>query len=220
MAAVMAQPLPMGRPPWQAHVFAGVAGGRFAIVVKLHHALADAAGAWTVAGALLDGDVGYLPPRRTAPREDHVAETRSWPERVLRGPRSIGREVTALADAVGGYADQAARLGGIAAATASALRPSALRSPVTALRSGTSQRRSSLVRVPTEPLHRARREVGGTLNDSVLAIIAGGIERWLEHTDGAALASGWRPRAFVPVSFATPAPQLERRWQPAVRLPV
>lgn len=191
----------MGRPPWQAHVFAGVAGGRFAILVKLHHALADAAGAWALAGALLDGDVGTLVPQRTTPGDDHAPMMGSWPERVLRGPQWIRRELTTLAGAVGDHAGKATRLGEIATATASALRPGASRSPLTTLRGGTFRRQTSLVRVPTEPLHRARRQVGGTLNDSVLAIIAGGIDRWLRHTDAEALASGWRPRAFVPVSL-------------------
>lgn len=38
---LMAQPLDLARPPWELHVVTGLAGGRFAVVAKLHHALCD-----------------------------------------------------------------------------------------------------------------------------------------------------------------------------------
>ena len=41
----MADPLDLTRPPWQLHVITGLAGGRFALVAKFHHALCDAYGA-------------------------------------------------------------------------------------------------------------------------------------------------------------------------------
>ncbi|SER63867.1 acyltransferase, WS/DGAT/MGAT [Lentzea xinjiangensis] len=38
---LMAQPLDLARPPWELHVVTGLAGGRFAVVAKLHHSLCD-----------------------------------------------------------------------------------------------------------------------------------------------------------------------------------
>ncbi|MFI6095324.1 wax ester/triacylglycerol synthase domain-containing protein [Lentzea sp. NPDC051213] len=38
---LMAQPLDLARPPWELHVITGLAGGRFAVVAKLHHSLCD-----------------------------------------------------------------------------------------------------------------------------------------------------------------------------------
>jgi diacylglycerol O-acyltransferase len=50
----MATPLDLSRPPWDAHVVTGLPGGEFALLLKLHHSLADGAGAVGVAGSLLD----------------------------------------------------------------------------------------------------------------------------------------------------------------------
>ncbi|MBA0124401.1 DUF1298 domain-containing protein [Haloechinothrix sp. YIM 98757] len=201
VSAAMTQPLPMGRPPWQAHVFAGVADGRFAVLLKLHHALADAAGTWAVAGALLDDGTDRVPPPRTA-AETTTAPPGSWARTVLGWPQRARRELGALAGTAGGCAGQAVRLGGITGATLSALRPGAVQSPITTLFGGTSHRRSSLIRLPVDHLQQARRRVGGTLNDVVLSSIAGGIGRWIRQTDAAAaLARGWHPRAFVPVNM-------------------
>ncbi|MFI9818629.1 wax ester/triacylglycerol synthase family O-acyltransferase [Saccharothrix variisporea] len=66
---VMAQPLDLGRPPWEVHVITGVTGGRFAVVVKMHHALCDGMKAVGLGLRLMDGfdqvpDVG-VPAART-----------------------------------------------------------------------------------------------------------------------------------------------------------
>src|SRR5689334_25049639 len=37
----MPQPLALARPPWELHDITGLAGGRFAVVAKLHHSLCD-----------------------------------------------------------------------------------------------------------------------------------------------------------------------------------
>ncbi len=50
----MATPLDLSRPPWDAHLVTGLPGGEFALLLKLHHSLADGAGAVGVAGSLLD----------------------------------------------------------------------------------------------------------------------------------------------------------------------
>src|SRR5205807_642963 len=44
-SAAMAERLDPTRPLWEIHVITGLAGGRFALLAKLHHALADGAGA-------------------------------------------------------------------------------------------------------------------------------------------------------------------------------
>jgi diacylglycerol O-acyltransferase / wax synthase len=55
VAEVISQPLPAARPPWQLHVFPTVHPAHgFAVLVKLHHALADGEGVLAVCGGLLD----------------------------------------------------------------------------------------------------------------------------------------------------------------------
>ncbi|CRK55723.1 protein of unknown function UPF0089 [Alloactinosynnema sp. L-07] len=51
----VATPLDLSRPPWELHVVAGLPDGGFAVLLKLHHALTDGAGAVEIAGGLLDG---------------------------------------------------------------------------------------------------------------------------------------------------------------------
>jgi diacylglycerol O-acyltransferase / wax synthase len=62
-AGWLATPLDLSKPPWDVHVVTGLPDDRFAVLVKLHHSLADGAGAVALAGALLDGG---LPPTRSA----------------------------------------------------------------------------------------------------------------------------------------------------------
>ena len=54
VSAAMARPLDLSRPLWEVHVFAGLADGRFAVLTKLHHALADGLRAVELGVALLD----------------------------------------------------------------------------------------------------------------------------------------------------------------------
>ena len=83
-AGWLATPLDLSRPPWDVHVVTGLPDERFAVLVKLHHSLADGAGAVALAGALLDG--GSPPPRPTDP-PDRPASARPRPWRARsRGP--------------------------------------------------------------------------------------------------------------------------------------
>lgn len=73
VAGWLATPLDLTRPPWDVHVVTGLPDGKFAVLVKLHHSLADGAGAVALAGALLDG--GLPPVRAAAPRGLALGET-------------------------------------------------------------------------------------------------------------------------------------------------
>jgi len=85
-AGWLATPLDLSRPPWDVHVVTGLPDEKFAVLVKLHHSLADGAGAVALAGALLDG--GAPPPRATTPPEPPgIAETASMAGAVARAVR-------------------------------------------------------------------------------------------------------------------------------------
>jgi len=68
-AGWMATPLDLSRPPWDIHVVTGLPDGEFGLLLKLHHALADGAGAVEVAGSLFDQ---ALPARAAAPPPEPV----------------------------------------------------------------------------------------------------------------------------------------------------
>jgi diacylglycerol O-acyltransferase len=56
VALVMETPLDFERPLWDAHLVTGLADGRFAIVTRMHHAVADGQGSVITLGHLIDTD--------------------------------------------------------------------------------------------------------------------------------------------------------------------
>jgi hypothetical protein len=85
VAGWLATPLDLARPPWDVHVVTGLPDDRFAVLVKLHHSLADGAGAVALAGALLDG--GMPPSRETTPPSYGLGETAAMAGAVARAVR-------------------------------------------------------------------------------------------------------------------------------------
>ncbi|MGH3877861.1 MAG: wax ester/triacylglycerol synthase family O-acyltransferase [Actinophytocola sp.] len=86
----MATPLDLSRPPWDVHVVTGLPGDEFAVLLKLHHSLADGAGAVEVAGSLFD----HLPPAG-APRTT-AASTPNPGELLAQGRELVSRAGTVL----------------------------------------------------------------------------------------------------------------------------
>lgn len=75
--------------------------------------------------------------------------------------------------------------------------------------------------IDLDDVHRVRKTVGGTVNDVLIAVVAGALRRWLdERGDG---SEGVAPRALIPVSKRRPRtahPQGNRLSGYLIRLPV
>ncbi|MEV6957675.1 wax ester/triacylglycerol synthase family O-acyltransferase [Streptomyces sp. NPDC051207] len=196
---LMQRPLERGRPPWEAHVLPGEDGTSFAVLFKFHHALADGLRALTLAAAVLDP--ADLPGRR--PR----------PEEPPRAPRPDVRRL--LRDAVSD-AGRALDIGASVALSTLTARPTPA---LTSRPTGT--RRTAGVVLDLDDVHLVRKAVGGTVNDVVIAVVAGALRRWLdERGDG---SEGVAPRALIPVSRRRPRaahPQGNRLSGYLIRLPV
>ncbi len=82
-------------------------------------------------------------------------------------------------------------------------------------------RRTAGVVVDLDDVHRIRKSAGGTVNDVLIAVVAGALRRWLdERGDG---SDGVAPRALVPVSRRRPRtahPQGNRLSGYLIQLPV
>lgn len=175
VANIMGERLDPGRPLWEIHVITGLPGGWFAVLPKLHHALADGAGALTLGLGLLDGFDGCADlPRPTGSRIGGL------------GVRDMLREL-------GSSAQQAMEIAGSALRSA---RPAPQDSPLLAPNGG--QRRMATVRLDLGDIKQIRTRHGGTTNDVLLAVLSGALREWF-------LARGDRPdemslRALVPVS--------------------
>lgn len=201
---LMRRPLDRERPPWEAHVLPGADGGPFAVLFKFHHALADGLRALTLAAALLDPV--DLPPAR--PRPAAPAASR-WP---LPDPRRLpGLARGALAEL-----GQALGIGAsVARATLGVRSCPALTSDATGTRA------TAGVVLDLDDVHRVRKAVGGTVNDVLIAVVAGALRRWLDERGDC--SEGVEPRALVPVSRRRPRtaqPPGNRLSGYLVRLPV
>ncbi|WP_329461769.1 wax ester/triacylglycerol synthase family O-acyltransferase [Streptomyces sp. NBC_01431] len=181
---LMERPLERGLPPWRMYVLTGEDDGAFAVLVKLHHALADGMRAVAIGAGILDQ---LAQPRA---RRHRTVPPRSW----LPGPGQVAgfarERVGDLTRAVG-IGACVMRAGRLELGSGSAL---------TADSSGT--RRLATAVLDHEDVQRVRRAEGGTANDVLLAVVAGGLRRWL--LERGSRIPGAEPRALVPVSRRRP----------------
>lgn len=207
---LMERPLERDRPPWEAHVLPGEDGVSFAVLFKFHHALADGLRALKLAAGVLDPV--ELPER--APRA--VEPPRGLLTDVLSDVRRLPALVPGLVRGALSDVGRALDIGASLARSTLGMRPS---SALTSAPSGT--RRTAGVVLDIDDVHRVRKSAGGTVNDVLIAVVAGALRRWLdERGDG---SEGVAPRALIPVSRRRPRtahPQGNRLSGYLIRLPV
>jgi WS/DGAT/MGAT family acyltransferase len=199
---LMERPLERGRPPWEAHVLPGEDGVSFAVLFKFHHALADGLRALMLAAAIMDPmDLPEPRPRPVEPPRGLFPDVRKLPGLVRGTLSDMGRALDIGAS--------------VARATLGVQSSPALTSEPT----GT--RRTAGVVIDLDDVHVVRKTVGGTVNDVLIAVVAGALRRWLdERGDG---SEGVSPRALIPVSRRRPRtahPQGNRLSGYLIRLPV
>jgi WS/DGAT/MGAT family acyltransferase len=182
VSTIFAQHLDRSRPLWRMDVIPEMPGGGSALIWRIHHALADGLTAMRMAGAALwdEEPAGGAAPRVPPGRAASASGSRAG---------SASGSVSAA---------QHHRLDGLLAAAREAPQPW-LRSPF----DGHIDARRA-VAFTTAELGELRRVAaatdGATVNDAVLAVVAGGLRRWLEahhgHLDTV--------RVKVPVSLHSP----------------
>lgn len=185
---LMGRPLKRGRPPWEMYVLTGRPDDEsFAVLVKLHHALADGMRAVSIGAGIFDELADAGPGARRRPRP---VPPRSW----LPGPRQV-------AGMARGRIEELGRAVGVGASVVRASRLDLWEGTAfTADSSGT--RRLATASLAADDVQRVRRAAGGTANDVLLGTVAGALRRWMlergEELPGA------DPRALVPVSRRRP----------------
>ncbi|MFE9852691.1 wax ester/triacylglycerol synthase family O-acyltransferase [Streptomyces sp. NPDC005576] len=186
---LMERPIARGLPPWEMYLLEGGSGDDpFAVLVKLHHALADGMRAVAIGAGIFDEIAAVASRRATAVRRTPVPP-RSW----MPGPR----EVAGLAR---GRLEEVGRALGVGASVVRASRLAPGGSG--ALAAGSSgTRRLVTADLDAEAVQRVRRAEGGTANDVLLAVVAGALRRWMTGR-GEELPGD--PRALVPVSRRRP----------------
>jgi len=199
---VLSRPLDRSKPLWELYVFEGLEDDRTAVLLKLHHALADGIGSMMIGSALFDlepdaplGDPPKEPWRpEPAPERDElireaIGEMASHPaEAIARAARAPQRAIDAIMRTIVG----ASALVGMGPAPAGPFDG----------RLGAA-RRFAIADVPFERLRTIKRSLGGTINDVVVTAVAIGLHKLLIHrgepTKGRSL------RVMIPVSVRSRA---------------
>lgn len=180
---VAGRPLDRSKPLWEAYVVEGLEHGHCAFVAKLHHSMIDGASGVEILASLFDvePDAPFEPPDTTdewAP--DHVPSDLEMLGRavgsVVRAPGRTLRAVRGLTDALTRVARRSRE---------EALRVTLpLTSPRLAMnRTISSERAVALTSVPLPTVKATKDALGLTVNDVVLAMVAGAMRTYLQDRD-------------------------------------
>lgn len=181
-ARILSTPLDRSRPLWEVWVVEGLAQGRFALVAKVHHAIADG-----MTGASLLANMFSVSPE--APALPPLADNDTTPESELPN------EFELLRDAVTSRLSKRRDLADLVRRTTGALSHFYARRQSGEHRAGatildaprtpwnapiTAQRSATFARVAQTDIKTMRKVHGATSNDVVLALCAGTLRRYLE----------------------------------------
>ncbi|OCB41110.1 diacylglycerol O-acyltransferase [Mycobacterium malmoense] len=181
---VASTPLDRSRPLWEFHFAEGLAGGRFALIGKIHHALADGVASVNLLARAMDLQDGPTDERDN----DEAGATASTADLLRAAARDHARQIAELP-------------GLIREATAGLTRvrrrskerghhpdlADAFDAPPTFLNHVVSpQRRFASATLPLADAKATAKALGITVNDLILATVAGGLRTLLLAYDGAA----------------------------------
>ncbi len=217
------------RPLWEMRLIDGLADGRTALVMKLHHALSDGVGLVRMTTSMVErgrepesGDLDPMPdppPVHLMTQAERFLdaldyERRKQTDRVRRTWNALGESLAEVArDPVTAAKD----LSEAVSSVGRLLQP--VSEPASPLMQGRSSRwRFDTLRVPFRPAKEAANRAGGRLNDAFVAAMAGGMRLYHEahgisaealrmsmpinlRTEATATKAG---NQFVPVRFLVP----------------
>jgi diacylglycerol O-acyltransferase / wax synthase len=196
--AVMSCPLARDRPLWEMWIADDRDGGGFAMVGKAHHCMVDGLAALELGLALLDGE----PDAPSRPETAH--ETRPAPAAVPLLARAVvdlvgqqvgvARGALALARSPTRLLATPREITRVGRAVAHAILPLA---PPSALnRPSSPSRHLAILRRPLDDLRRIKKRHHTTVNDVLLAVVAGALRSFLDERGDAPIDL----KSMVPVS--------------------
>jgi WS/DGAT/MGAT family acyltransferase len=202
---VFSQQLDRDKPLWELWLVDGLEGDRFALLAKTHHALVDGISGMDIVSVLFDTSPEpaapsdpsdrWLPrplPSRAQLLGEALMERATVPAEVVRSVRAIFRGPRRIAT---GMRDAAVGVGAMAWA---GLNPA----PSTPYNKSIGpHRRFTWVRANLADIKAIKDELGGTVNDVVLATVAGALGRHLRRRGQQ--IEGVELKAMVPVSVRT-----------------
>jgi len=203
-ARIFSQQLDRSKPLWELWLIEGLKGDRFAIVGKTHHAMVDGVSGVDITTVLFDAEADpaetpveqeeWVPrpePNGAQLLGEALLERAIYPREIARGLRRIGRGPR--------RALQSAADAAIAAGSFAWTGVGAPGSPFN-FDVGT-HRRFSWVRASLADMKQVKNELGGTVNDVIIAAVAGALGRYMRSRGHPTV--GLELRAMVPVSVRT-----------------
>ena len=202
VARVLSRQLDRSKPLWELYVYEGLEHDRTAVLIKLHHALADGIGGMLIASALYDlaHDAPLGPPEAhpwvpaTPPSAESLL-TEAVGEQLLHPLGSLTHALERPARAARSLAEALTGVG-----TLLGMGPPPPGPFDVAIGSA---RRFATTEVPFEVLRDIKRARGVTVNDVVLAAVAGGLHDLLRSRGD--VTAGRTLRVMVPVSVRSRA---------------
>ena len=198
---LMSRQLDRNRPLWEIYLVEGLSGGRVGVITKTHHAMVDGVSAIDIGTVILDltPEPREVPADGWSPRHEPGAVSLvlgAVTDLVKRPTQAIDTTRAAVGDARATAGKAVAVASGVLSSVVSMARPapaSPLNVPIG------EQRRFGMAATELDDYKWVRKVHGGTVNDVVLATVAGALRSWL-LTRGEAVTPTTTIRAMVPVS--------------------
>lgn len=218
---VFSTQLDRSKPLWEFYLVDGLAGDRFALIAKTHHALVDGVSGMDLATVLFDlsadapSETGHPeqwvpspPPSRAQLLGEALLERATVPAEAARGMRALSRRPRRVIDWA---TRQAAGISSLAFAGSDPAPESPLNVPIG------PHRRFTWVVEDLARLKAIKSSSGSTVNDVVLAAVAGGLGKFLRSRGYP--TRDLEMRAMVPVSVRADSDhdlgnQVSAMWAP------
>ncbi|MFV0523300.1 MAG: wax ester/triacylglycerol synthase family O-acyltransferase [Acidimicrobiales bacterium] len=215
VARIISRPCDRARPLWEAYVIEGLESGRWATLIKIHHATIDGAAGAEMLTMMLSPDenqpvpdLGSPPDTERVPSpEEMVGRTMmnfaSRPERFMKAQMRAMREAAAIARDRG--TTEMARsmthmFDWAAPAAAANQAPAATAPPTPFNKSITASRRFAFRSTRLSDVKTVKNAAGVTVNDVVMAVCGGALRRYLRRHN---MLTDRPLQAGVPVSIRT-----------------
>jgi WS/DGAT/MGAT family acyltransferase len=199
---VFASQLDRAKPLWEIYLVEGMADGRFAVLAKTHHALVDGISGIDLTAVLFDLepkpglDEQHAPvwtpkplPSSAELLANALVERATIPAEIQR---AINAAVRGPRSAAGKLISRVSALGSLASAGTSPAPETPLNVPIG------SHRRFAWMTADLNDFKEIKNQLGGTVNDVVLATVSGALGSWLRSKGHP--TRDLELRAMVPVS--------------------
>ncbi len=195
VSRLVTHPINLDRPPWEIHLIEGLENDRFAILLKLHHAMADGTTAVRMMMSWLspDPDDRQQPPLWAHDMPRAKRSTTSSPPRLLAAAEAIVGAAKVPFAAAGDVA-RALSEDVIAATFSTQSLVAPYQAPRTILNGRVTQRRRvATQRLPIDRVRTVADQTGGTINDAIAVILGTAMRRYLQELEalpGRSLVAG------------------------------